>query len=146
VKIHRSIEIKVAAEKIWPFLVDPEQIVKWCRTVKKIRRTSDKTSGLDTSFYFEERVVGRLMKLNMIITEWNTNKSVAFKMTSGNFVKGYEQRYTIEATTSGNRFTCFEDVKIPFGILGRVAGLLRRSRSESHLDHMLIALKGLAEA
>ena len=32
----------------------------------------------------------------------------AIKMASGNFMKGYEQRYTLEATPSGNRFTCSE--------------------------------------
>jgi hypothetical protein len=145
-KINRSIEIAAAADKIWPFLVEPEKILKWGITLKKIRFTSDKCKGLNTPFYFEERAAGRLMKLNLIITEWVVNKRLAFKMTSGNFVKGYEQRYTIETTPSGSRFTCFEDVKLPYGLIGKFAGLFRRFRSEAHLKHMLIQLKNLVEA
>ena len=144
-KIHRSIEIVAVAEKIWPFLVEPEKILKWCITLKTLRHTSEQCSGLRTPFYFEERAVGRLMKLNFIVTEWIVNEKVAFKMTSGNFVKGYEQRYTIVATPSGSRITCSEDVKLPYGILGKVAGLFRRSISESHLEHMLVKLKSLVE-
>ena len=145
-KIHRSIEIAAAAEKIWPFLVEPEKILKWCITIKKLRHTTEQRSGLRTPFYFEERAVGRLMKLNFVVTEWVVNERVAFKMTSGNFVRGYEQRYTIEATPSGNRFTCSEDVKLPYGILGKVAALFRSSISQAHLEHMLVKLKSLAEA
>ncbi len=145
-KIHRSIAIAAVAEKIWPFLVEPEKILKWCITIEKLRHTSEQHSGLRTPFYFEERAVGWLMKLNFIVTEWVVNERVAFKMTSGNFVKGYEQRYTIEATPSGSRVTCAEDVKLPYGIFGKIAGLFRRSVSEAHLEHMLVKLKSLAEA
>jgi hypothetical protein len=67
-------------------------------------------------------------------------------MTSGDFVKGYEQRYTIERTRTGNRFTCFEDVRMPYGILGRIGGLFRRRISEGRLEKMLIKLKKLAES
>jgi hypothetical protein len=145
-KIHSTIEIAAVAEKIWPFLVEPEKIIKWGITLKKIRYTGEQHSGLNTTFYFEERALGRLMKLNFIVTEWIENRKVAFKMTSGNLVKGYSQTYTIEKAQSGCRFTCLEDVKMPFGILGRFAGLFRRSVSEAHLRHMLVTLKGLAEA
>ncbi len=145
-KIHRSIAIAAVAEKIWPFLVEPEKILKWCITIEKLRHTSEQRGGLRTPFYFEERAAGRLMKLNFVFTEWVANQSVAFRMTSGNLVRGFEQRYTIEAIPLGSRFTCTEDIKLPYGILGKVAGLFRRSVSEAHLEHMLVKLKSLAEA
>jgi hypothetical protein len=110
-----------------------------------MRRTSEQRSGLGTTFYFEERAVGRLMKLNFIITEWFENRSVAYKMTSGNLVKGYEQRYTLETTKTGIRVTCFEKVKLPFGILGKCFGLFRRPFSEGHLVRMLAELKVMGE-
>jgi hypothetical protein len=145
-KIQRSINIAARAEKIWPFLVEPEKTIKWAVTLKKINYTSEQHSGINTSFYFEEKAVGILMKLHLITTEWVLGKSVAFQMTSGNFIRGYQQRYTIEPAPGGSLFTCFEDVKLPYGIFGKFAGLFRRSRSQSHLKHMLAALKCLAEA
>jgi hypothetical protein len=144
-KIQRSIEIKAIAKKIWPFLVLPENIIKWC-PVEVIRYSGNQRTGLKTPFYFEELAIGRLLKMNFMVTEWVVNESLAIKMTSGDFVKGYEQRYTIERTLAGNRFTCFEDVRMPYGILGRIGGLFRRRISEGRLEKMLIKLKKLAEA
>jgi hypothetical protein len=145
-KIHRTIEIAAPGKRIWPFLVEPVKILKWCYPAKKFDRTSEQDAGLGTTFYFEERAAGRLMKLNFIVTEWAVNESVAFKMTSGNFVKGYEQRYLIETTPTGSRCTCYEDVSLPYGILGQFALLFRRRFSEGLLDVMLGKLKILAEA
>jgi hypothetical protein len=144
-KIHKSIAIAAPAIKIWPFLVEPGNILKWC-PVETIRQTSEQHSGLNTPFYFEEKVIGRLLKMNFVVTEWVMNESVAFKMTSGNLVKGYEQRYTLQRIPSGSQFTCFEDVKLPYGMLGKIAGLFRRFASEARLETMLGKLKVLAEA
>ena len=144
-KIERSIEIAAVAEKIWPFLVEPANIMKWCSTVKRILHTGEQRSGLRTSFYFEEMAVGRLMKLHFVVTEWKVNRSIAFKMTSGNLVRDYEQRYTMEPTPTGIRFTCFENVTLPFGILGKFLALFRRPISEAHIERMLVKLKSLGE-
>jgi hypothetical protein len=144
-KIHKTIKISAPAAKIWPLLVEPLNILKWC-PVETVRLTSEQHSGLNTPFYFEERAIGQLFRMNFVVTEWVVNESVAFKMTSGNIVKGYEQRYTIKSTPSGSQFTCCEDVKMPYGVIGRAAGLLRRLVSEARLKRMLDNLKILAEA
>jgi hypothetical protein len=145
-KIQRSIEIDVSRERLWPFLVEPEKILKWCSPAKKFDLSCNQKSGLGTSFYFEERAFGRLMKLHFVVTEWVVNEKVAFKMTKGNLVRGYEQRYTIETIPLGSRCTCFEDVKLPFGIFGRIALRFRRHFSGELLYAMLCRLKILAEA
>jgi hypothetical protein len=145
-KVQRSIVIKAPAEKIWPLLTEPENIIRWCTPVVRILRTGEQHSGLGTTFYFEERAVGRLMKLNFVVTEWISNQTVTFKMTSGNLVKGYQQRYTLETTPAGIKVSCFENVILPFGILGKFAGLFRIPVSNGLLTRMLIELKVLAEA
>ena len=67
-------------------------------------------------------------------------------MTSGNFVKGYEQRWTVEATPSGSRFSFMEEVKLPYGIIGKVIGLFGRRSEAATVGEMLTKLKSLAEA
>jgi hypothetical protein len=146
VKLQRSIEIAAAAGRIWPLLVEPVGIKKWCGPVKRIYYTGQQHSGIGTPFYFEERAMGTLMKLHFAATEWIVNRSVAFKMTSGNLVKGYEQRYTLEPIPTGIRVTIFENVIMPYGILGKAFEVFRRSVSEAHLEGMLVNLKSLAEA
>ncbi|MCK5096780.1 MAG: SRPBCC family protein, partial [Desulfobacteraceae bacterium] len=59
-KVEKSIEISAAPEKIWPFLVDPAKIVMWFDTYKKCEYTSEKHSGVGTTYYIEEKVPGPL--------------------------------------------------------------------------------------
>jgi len=145
-KVQKSIEIAAPPEKIWPFLVEPDKILKWCITFLKFEYTSEQHSGAGTTFYLEEKAGGPLMKLNFKITEWVENEKVAFSMTSGSFVKGYNQSWTVEKAPSGSSFTFMEEVKLPYGILGKIMGLVAGRGSEDTVDKMLPKLKGLAEA
>jgi uncharacterized protein YndB with AHSA1/START domain len=144
-RVKRSVEITVSPEKIWPFLVEPEKVLKWCITFKKFEYTSGQHSGVGTPFYIEEKASGPLMKLNFKVTEWVQNERLAFNMISGNFIKGYEQTWMVEATPSGSRFTFMEQVELPYGIIGKVMGLFARRGSEATVREMLAKLKSLAE-
>ena len=97
-------------------------------------------------FYFEERVAGRLMKLNCVVTEWVENERFAFRMTSGNMMKSYEERWTAEATPSGSRFTFMEQGELSLGIIGRIMGPLAQRSSGATIEKMLTKLKSLVEA
>ena len=145
-KVQKSIEIAAPPHKIWPFLIEPEKIQKWCITFLKFEYTGEQRSGVGTTFYLEEKAGGPLMKLNFRITEWVENRRVAFSMISGNFVKGYEQSWTVEATPSGSRFTFMEEIKFPYGIIGKIMGLFAKRGSEATVGKMLPKLKGFAEA
>ena len=145
-KVQKSIEITASPEKIWPYLVEPDKILKWCITFVKFEYTSEQRSGVGATFYLEEKAGGPLMKLNFRITEWIENEKVAFSMTSGNFVKGYDQSWTILAIPSGSRFTFAEEVVLPYGILGKIMGFFAVRGSEATVRKMLPKLKTLAEA
>ena len=143
--VQKSIEIASPPDKIWPFLIEPEKIRKWYTTMQNFKYTSEQHSGVGTRFYFEEKTPVQLMKINFTVTEWVEKEKIAFKMTSGNFVKGYEQKWTVEAIPSGSKFTLMENVKLPFGILGKFIGLFARRGSEGPVVEMLTRLKSLAE-
>jgi len=145
-RVQRSIEIAALPDRIWPFLIEPEKILKWCITLQKFEYTSEQRRGVGTTIYFEEKAGGPLMKLNFTVTEWVDNERLTFNMTSGNFAKGYEQRWTLEATPSGSRFTFMEDFKLPYGIVGKILGLFARFGSQANVKKMLTKLKSLAEA
>ena len=145
-KVQKSIEIPAPPDKIWPFLIEPEKILKWCITFQKFEYIGEQRNGVGTTFYLEEKAGGPLMKLSFRITEWVENKRVAFSMISGNFVKGYEQSWTVETTPSGSTFTFMEEVKLPYGIIGKIMGLVGQRGSEATVGKMLPKLKSLAEA
>jgi len=145
-KAQRSIHISAAPGKIWPLLVEPNNIKKWCQPAIRILRTGEQRGGLGATFYFEEKAIGQLLKLNFVVTEWTENRRVTFQLTSGNLVKGYEQRYVLEPTKTGIHVTCFEDVIMPYGILGKFIGWFRAPVTEAHLRRNLAGLKLLGEA
>jgi hypothetical protein len=145
-KVQRSIEITVPKEKIWPFLIEPEKIMKWYMPMKNFKYTGEQRSGVGAPFYFEEEAAGTLMKLNFIVTEWAEYEKLAFKMTSGNFVKGYAQTWAIETIPSGSRFTYAEDITMPYGIFGKFIGLFARFGSLATMKKMLTKLKSIAGA
>ena len=145
-RIQRSIEIAVPPEKIWPFLVEPDKILKWFTLLRKFEYTSEQRSGVGTPFYYEEKSGGQLMKLNYVVTEWVENEKLAFSVTSGSLKKD-DQVWSIEALPSGSRFTMFEDVEMPWGIIGKIIGALFGGMMiGKNIEHILANLKKLAEA
>ena len=145
-KVERSIEIAVPPEKIWPFLVEPEKIMKWFTLLQKFEYTGEQRSGVGTPFYYEEKSGGRLMKFNYKVTEWVENERLAFIMTAGPAKKD-DQVWSIEATPSGSRFTLMEDFEMPWGIIGKIMDALIVGRTiGKHLEEILANLKSLVEA
>jgi uncharacterized protein YndB with AHSA1/START domain len=145
-RVERSIDIAAPPEKVWPFLAESEKFLKWWTTVRKFEYTGEQHSGVGTRFYVEEKCGGPLMKLNFEITEWVENEKIAFKMASGTGVKGYGQRWILEATPSGSRFTLIEDVELPFGIIGKFIGWVGQGSTVAYIKEYLVKLKSLAEA
>jgi len=50
-RVEASIEIAAPPKKIWPFLIEPEKILKWFTLLKKFEYTSEQRSGVGTQFY-----------------------------------------------------------------------------------------------
>jgi len=144
-KIQRSVEIAAPPEKIWPFMVEPEKILKWVITFQKFEYTTEQHSGVGTPFYAEEKAGGPLMKIHFTVTEWVENERLAARMVSGNVVKSYELRFTLEPTPSGSKFTFLEVFELPYGIIGKLINAIGKRMSESHLEQCLSKLKSLAE-
>ena len=145
-RVQRSIEIAAEPEKIWPFLIEPEKILKWCITFKQFEYTGEKRNSVGTTFYLEEKAGPMpLMKLTFMVTEWVENERFAFRKTSGAGVKEYEQGWTIRANPAGSRFTFIEDVELPFGIIGKLIGVVGQLSSAATAKKMLVMLKNLAE-
>jgi uncharacterized membrane protein len=144
--VQRSIEIAAPPEKIWPFLTEPEKILKWFNLLRKFEYTGDKRGGAGTTFYYEEKSSGQLMKLNYVVTEWVENKKIAFGATSGSLKKD-DQVWSIEATPTGSKFNMYEDLEMPMGIIGKIIGaLFGEMMIGKNMEKILANLKRLAEA
>jgi len=146
-KVWKSIAISAPPEKIWPFLVEPDKILKWCTTFRKFEYTGEQRSGVGTPFYLEEKAGPMpLMKLNFTVKDWAENNKIAFSLSSGAGTRGYDQSWTIEATPSGSKFTFFEEFKFPSPIAEVLLGPVARRMSSATVKGMLARLKNMAEA
>ncbi len=143
-KVQRSIDIAASPEKIWPFLVEPEKILKWFTHLKKFEYTGQQRNSVGTTFYYEEKSSGKLMKMNYKVTEWVKNKKIAFVVTSGSLKKD-DQIWSIEATPTGSRFTWFEDVDLGMGFFGNIIGPFAKMMIGKSLQDIMANLKRLAE-
>ena len=45
-RVESSVDIAVPQEKVWPFLIEPEKILKWIITFQKFEYTTEQYSGV----------------------------------------------------------------------------------------------------
>ena len=145
-KVIKSIDITSPPETVWPFISEPEKILEWYIPLKKFEYTSEYRNQVGAPLYFEEKTTAGLIKLNCVVTEWKENKQFSFKMNSGNMMKSYEEIWTIEAISSGSRFTFTEQGELGLGIIGKIIGPLAQRSSRATIEKMLAKLKSLVEA
>jgi hypothetical protein len=145
-EVHESIEIAAPPERIWPLLVEPDNVLKWYPTLRKFEYEGAGEPGPGAMVYAEEKASGMLMKLHFVITDWVEHRTVALHMVSGTGVKGYDQSWRVEPLPAGSRFTFEEHVELPYGVLGSLIGKVGQRSSEAHVKEMLAELKVLAEA
>jgi uncharacterized protein YndB with AHSA1/START domain len=146
VRVERFIEIAAPPEKVWTFLSKPAMVLEWYIPLQRFEYISEKQSVKGAPIYFEEKVAGRLMKLVCVVTESVENTRFAFKMTSGNAMKSYEEIWTIEPIPNGSKFLFEERGELPYGFIGKIIEPLAQSMSGFVIGKMLTKLKSLVEA
>jgi uncharacterized protein YndB with AHSA1/START domain len=145
-QVRQSVEIAAPPERIWPLLVEPDNVLKWYPTLRTFQYEDAGRRGPGARVYAEEKASGMLMKLHFVVTDWVENRTVSLHMVSGTGVKGYDQSWRVEPLPAGSRFTFEEHVELPYGVLGSLIGKVGQRSSESHVKEMLAELKALAEA
>ena len=144
-KVEKSIEISATPDKVWPFLVEPNKIMKWFDTFKKCEYANDKHTGVGAAYYVEEKVPGPLRKINFDVKNWNENENLVLEMSSGKNVNSYEIRWNLEPTESGTAFHFVEEIGMPFGIIGKLLGVIGQGTADKMVEDMLNKLKNLSE-
>ena len=145
-RVQKAIEIAAPPQTIWPFFIEPEKVLQWCITFKKFEYTSNQRSDVGTPLYIEEQAGGGLTKMQFEVTEWKENEKLALRMVSGANYNSYDQQLSLESIPIGSRFTFREEIIFPFGVIGKLIGLIAQKMSTATVNKMLTKLKDLAEA
>ena len=69
-----------------------------------------------------EEASGRQYRIWFTTTEWHPPHALGCRMTKGDFFRSYDERWVIEATPTGSRFTFNDHIEFPYGPIGRVIG------------------------
>jgi hypothetical protein len=67
-------------------------------------------------------------------------------MTSSSFFKGYTERWAIDPTSTGSRFSFDDTLEFPYGAWGKVMGFFGERMAKKSSQQILQNLKRLAEA
>ena len=142
--VRESIDIAVPPERVWPFLVEPDNVRRWYSTLDEFQYT-DERRGSGAHVRIVERAPGSRLRVNFEATSWVENRALALHMTSGSGVKAYDQSWALEPTPGGCRFTFDEHVELPYGVIGRLLEVAGKGTSERHANEMLARLRQLTE-
>jgi uncharacterized protein YndB with AHSA1/START domain len=145
VKVSMSVDIDAPPERVWPYLIEPEKTMSWYTSLQKFDYTSVRP-GPDSTFYWEEDVRGKIYWNHFRTTEWVENQVFAYEMTSSSFFKAYTERWQIEPTASGCRFSFNDTLVFPYELWGKVMGFFGERMAKKSSQQILQNLKRLAEA
>jgi uncharacterized protein YndB with AHSA1/START domain len=144
-RVHLGVDIEAPPETVWSYLVEPEKAMQWYDMLEVFEYTTEER-GPGSTFYWEEEVRGKIYWNHFRTTEWVPNRVFAYEMTESSFFKGYTERWAIEPTATGCRFSFDDSLIFPYGPWGRVMGWFGEKMAKKSSQQILENLKRLAEA
>ena len=115
--------------------------MQWLITFKKYEYIGEQKGGVGTPIYIEGKAAGPLMKIDFEITEWEENERIRLQMTSKDPVRFYEQLWTLTPIDTGTKFTFYEEIIFPLGVIGKLIGLVGQGSSYRTVTEMQTNLK-----
>ena len=142
--VSMSVDIDAPPEAVWPYLVEPEKTKAWFTALKEFVWTSE-PGGVGSTFNCFEEAAGRTYNIDFVTTEWEPNRVFGYEMTEGDFFKSYDERWVIDDTATGSRFTFNDHIEFPYGPIGKVIGWFAARNARKEGADILAKLKRLVE-
>ena len=144
-RVHLGVDIEAPPETVWSYLVEPEKVMQWYDMLEVFEYTNEER-GPGSTFYWEEDVRGKIYRNHFRTTEWVPNRVFAYEMTESSFFKCYTERWALEPTPTGCRFSFDDSLVFPYGPWGRVMGWFGEKMAKKSSRQILQNLKRLSEA
>ena len=100
---------------------------------------------MGATFFMWERVGDHIFRFHFVITEWIEHRILAFRMTSGNLLTAFEQRWTIDPIPGVSRFFFHDRAEFAWGPLGKLIGVFFKQRSNAACLELLARFKNCVE-
>jgi len=103
IKIENSVVINRPIEDVFAFTTDIEKRTQWMGELQESKKTSEGPLGVGTTFTSVVGFLGRRIETTMEVTEYEPNRKLGFKSTSGPIPS--EVALTFESIEGGTKVT-----------------------------------------
>ena len=110
VKVEGSVVINRPIEEVFAFLNNPDNTSQWRGSVLESKQTSEGPPGVGTTGQGVSQFLGRRSESTWEITEYELNRKVTSKSTSGPVP--YELSATFESVDEGTRVTLVGEFEV----------------------------------
>lgn len=141
VRVEGSIHIYRPVEDVYSFAVRPENVPLWSAVPLEARKTSDGPVGVGTTASFVNTFLGRPIRADFEVTEFEPNLRFCSRTTSAPFP--VRNTMTFERVGAGTRMT--QTIETEPGGFFRVAEPILRLVGEREMRKSLVNLKDLLE-
>jgi carbon monoxide dehydrogenase subunit G len=121
--IRVSIDIPAPPDRVWEDVRDLSSHVEWMADAEAITFTSERTSGIGTTFDCETRVGPLHTTDQMEVVEWDEGRTIGVRHVG--LVTG-TGRFTLEPAAGGTRFSWDERLRVPWWLGGSLAAPVLR--------------------
>jgi len=137
-----SVVIKRPAAAVFAFLTDLDKGTQWQASVMEASKTSEGPVGVGATGREVRRIMGRQMESTFEVTEFEPDRKISFKSTSGPIAM--QGRYTLEPAVGGTRLSIVVDGELD-GVFKLAEPMVVQS-VKRQLDADFGTLKDLLEA
>jgi uncharacterized membrane protein len=142
VKVEVSVVINRPVEEVFAFVTRIESWNQWDTQLAEVKKTSEGPVGVGTTWQEVRHFMGQRMESSNEITEYEPNRKLSFKSTSGPFP--VEGGYTFESVEGGTKFTVKGQAET--GGFFKLADPIVRRAVKGQLETISANLKELLEA
>jgi len=114
-KVEHSVVINRPIEEVFAFVSDIEKMTQWIGDAQEVKNISAGPLGVGTTFTIVGGFLGRRFELNQEVTEYEPNRKLGWKSTSGPVPSEFEG--TFESVAGGTKFN--------FILVGEVGGFFK---------------------
>lgn len=103
IKIENSVQINKPVEEVFAFVANIENLPLWAGPVTEAKQISEGPIGMGTKQIQSAQLLGRQMETTQEVTEYELNKKLSTKSTSGPLPLDID--YTFEPVGEGTKIT-----------------------------------------
>lgn len=142
IKVEKSIVINRPIAEVFAFVADQRNAPRWQSGLLEVRPTTEGALGVGTKHDLVRKFMGRRLEASNEYIEYEPNKKIAFKSTSGPV--GFEAGYLTESSEVGTKLTSWIEMQ-PKGFAGLAEPLIASSLKRE-VQSNLSELKDLLES